>query len=782
MVALDMSAFRSNQTPEPIVEKDIEDQRVRILFEDASVLLYVSNIPFGLFYVFVFCGFVPEMGVAPLQNGLFWFAAVAAHSISGMIVAYAYQKQYWSLSTSSWTFLLMVIWGVSGIIWGSLNWIMWLPDNPINQAILVVVTMGVEVVIYFSVSASFPVLCVALLATAVVSVSWYLIAGGALASIVAIAAPLFTMLLLYFGYRTSTRYRDVFEIQNANAQLAHNFEQERDRAEAASVAKSEFLATMSHEIRTPMNGVLGFASLLINSDLDDTQRDYVQSIKESGDNLLSIINDILDISKIEAGALVLDSETFSLRSVIESVLSLQRPKAQAKGLDLAMHIDPSMPNWLLGDSGRVRQMLMNFVGNAVKFTELGSIAVVARADADEDVGDGFTNVIVEIMDTGIGIPEDKIETLFDRFTQVDSSRTWRFGGTGLGLAISKELANAMGGAVSAESSVGEGSVFKVVIPFETIRGVEKKELNPDEYSFAGHSVLVVDDIALNRKIFELMLGSRGVTVTAVSDASAAQSAIHEAVTEQRPFEAAIIDHMMPGLDGVDLARQLKSDPLAEYLPLILSSSSDLVSESEASQHGFVARAAKPIREAEIFSALKTALKEKVVKRAQSPNENRLSDTNKKDVQTIDSSSDAKARILLVEDNAVNQQLVLAALAASPITVDVAHDGIEAVAAVKAFPYDLVLMDVQMPNMNGIEATQKIRSLSAPTKDITILAMTADAMSGDRERFLNAGMNDYIAKPLDLNVMLEKVHRYLGLPIEEEPSTVAATSPVNKASA
>ena len=775
-----MSVIQSSETSEPVVEKDIEDQRVRILFEDASVLLYVSNIPFGLFYVFVFCGFVPEIGVAPVDVGIMWFCAVLMQSGAGMVLAYAYQKQLWTLSTQTWIYLLMGIWGSSGLIWGGLNWLMWQPDNPINQALLVVITMGVQVIIYFSVAASFPVVFIALLATSTVSFAKYATADGALVSIIGAAAPLFTMLLMFFGYRTSERYRDVFEIQNANAELAQNFEAERDKAEAASVAKSEFLATMSHEIRTPMNGVLGFASLLINSDLDETQKDYVQSIKDSGDNLLNIINDILDISKIEAGALVLDSEVFSLRSVIESVLSLQRPKAQAKGLDLAMHIDPAMPNWLLGDSGRVRQMLMNFVGNAVKFTEHGSIAVVARTSDKPSTEDGFTNVTIEILDTGIGIPEDKIEILFDRFTQVDSSRTRRFGGTGLGLAISRELANAMGGSVSAESTVGEGSVFRVDIPFETMRDRDTNDLNSEDVSFAGLTVLVVDDIALNRKIFELMLSSREVKVTSVSDATEVLSAIHEAIDNQRPFNAVIIDHMMPGIDGVTLAQQLKSDPHAAKLPLILSSSSDLVSETEARQYGFAARAAKPIREAEIFSALRTALKDGSVGSTGGQFQMRPASANEDDVQAKDGMTGTQARILLVEDNAVNQQLVLAALAATPITVDVAHDGIEAVAAVKAFPYDLVLMDIQMPNMNGIEATKKIRSLSAPAKDVTILAMTADAMSGDRERFLGAGMNDYIAKPLDLNVMLKKVFEYLGVETGEAVSTEPTAPPTSKA--
>ncbi len=782
-----MTGTQPTDTAPASIGQSIQEQRIRILFEDASVLFYASNIPFGLFYAFIFCGLVPDIGIAPVEVGAMWFSAVLAQSLLGMFAAQLYQRRNKALSNRNWVLLLSFIWAASGVIWGALTWIMWQPENPVNQALLIVIVLGAEVIIFFCIAASFTVLCAGLLPLAVLSFAKFITAGGTLAGIVGVAAPLFTMLLLFFGYKTAERYRQVFELQQANADLAHRFEEERDKAEEASNAKSEFLATMSHEIRTPMNGVLGFASLLNNSTLDETQRDYVNSIKDSGDTLLNIINDILDISKIEAGALILDEETFSLRSVIESVLSLQRPKAQAKSLDLAMHIDPDLPLWFLGDSGRMRQMLMNFVGNAIKFTEQGSIAVIARPDQQASNGSDRCSVRIEIIDTGIGIAEDQIERLFDRFTQVDSSRTRRFGGTGLGLAICKELATAMGGAVAAESELGVGSTFSVSIPFAVARQRDDRSPTEDLVDLDGRRILVADDIALNRRIFELMLGCRGMAVTSVQDAGAAFAKAERAANEGTPFDAAIIDHMMPVTDGVELAERLKANTVTRGLPLILSSSSDLVSESEAVARGFVARAAKPIREAEIFAALQMALTAEPLRETEQRSANE-SMTEAPPVQTSDpgpSERKAGSRILLVEDNAVNRQLVLAALSVSNVTVDVAHDGIEAVAAVKAFPYDLVLMDIQMPNMNGIDATKRIRELPAPVNDIPIIAMTADAMTGDKERYLAAGMNDYIAKPIDLAEMIATVHQYLGLelPLDaREGAGSSETSQQTKASA
>ncbi len=772
-----MTRQQADQKAQIHIGQSIEEQRVRILFEDASVLFYASNIPFGLFYAFVFCGLVPQVGVAPVEIGAIWAAAVLAQAIFGMVVADAYQKNKWSISTENWIRLLALIWFSSGVVWGGLTWLMWQPENSINQALLIVIVLGAEVIIFFCIAASFPLLCAGLIPLAVISFAKFVTADGALSGIVGAASPLFTGLLIFFGYKTAERYREVFELQQANAELAHKFEEERDKAEAASQAKSEFLATMSHEIRTPMNGVLGFSSLLNNTALDDTQRDYVRSIKGSAETLLSIINDILDISKIEAGALTLDSETFSLRSVIESVLSLQRPKAQAKGLDLAMHLDAGLPAHLVGDSGRIRQMLMNFVGNAVKFTETGSIAVIARPDPDETAPDGTVRVLIEIVDTGIGIPQDKVDSLFERFTQVDSSRTRRFGGTGLGLAICKELAVAMGGKVSVQSHIGVGSTFFVTLPLGVARSAPAAAPADESVDLTNRRILVVDDIALNRTIFELMLKGRGLSVVSASDARAATKKIEGARKTDAPFDAVIIDHMMPGIDGVEFAHRLKSSPETADLPLVLSSSSDLVSESEAKRLGFVARAAKPIREPEILEALCAAIWQgsgesepiepapaarKPVTSAADAAADVAPDTPPPDLVPDGRAPTIAARILLVEDNPVNQQLVLAALSILPVSIDVAHDGIEAVTAVKSFPYDLILMDIQMPNMNGIEATRKIRAMPNAGNDIPIIAMTADAMAGDKERYLSEGMTNYIAKPIDLAAMLEMIDTYLDL--------------------
>lgn len=743
----------------------LRQHRIRILFEDASVLFYASNIPFGVFYALVFCGLVPEVGITPIWVGATWFGIVLAQSLIGIAIGAAYKKDASALPPQVWLTILCGLWFSTAAVWGSVTWLFWQPDNDVNQAVLIILVVGAEVIIFFSIAASFPVLCSALIPLSLIAWAKFITASGTLAALIGTVTPLFTLLLLFFGYRTAERYREVFELQQANADLAKNFQLEKNRAEAGSQAKSEFLATMSHEIRTPMNGVLGFASLLSNSNLDKTQKDYVGSIKDSADRLLSIINDILDISKIEAGALTLDEETFSLRSVIESVLTLQRPKAHAKNLDLAMHIDPALSKKFVGDSGRLRQILMNFVGNAVKFTEKGSIAVIAKPGRQTQADDGLTSIVMEIIDTGIGIPADKIDSLFERFTQVDGSRTRRFGGTGLGLAICKELTTAMGGTVDVESEIGMGSTFRVTIALGVASGSEDRPAYDDKIDLTGRKILVVDDIALNRRIFQLMLSGCGLDIVTIEDPDVAIETCDAAITAGKPFDAVIIDHMMPNLDGVDLAQRFKASTKYEGLPLILSSSSDLISDTDATRFGFVARAAKPIRENEIVDALKIAL---------SSNGEVTADVSTGAGSVLDGEGDVKpdsvlaaddaksARILLVEDNPVNQQLVLAALSMSPVTIDIAHDGIEAVAAVKAFPYDLVLMDIQMPNMNGIEATARIRSLGGEVGKIPIIAMTADAMAGDKERYLSKGMDDYIAKPIDLAEMLAKIYEYLEL--------------------